>query len=294
MAAHARPVGNLRELRTLLAERFPDARPLVERDAARVSPSVPTGVAALDRALPGGGFPRGKLTAWAPDGSAGPLLRSACHAARAAGKRAAWVDGTDARTDAWAVRAGEAPVLAPLLVASDDRTDALRRVQALPRSEAFALVVLVSAPGEAPQRTETVRLTRAARDGGAALVVCTEHGSMAAVRVESRLLAHGMRWRPGPFGPAMPVAVHARVRVRALGWHARADVELAVAGYDVRDALEPGRDRRGDGPPRGPRRPAALPVTHSSDSGASVGGEHWMARLTPSRDALGGADANSR
>jgi hypothetical protein len=43
------------------------------------------------------------------------------------------------------------------------------------------------------------------------------------------------------------VAVRAEVRVRALGWNARAELTLAVAGFDVRDALEPGPDRRGAG-----------------------------------------------
>ena len=258
MPAHAGLVRDARALRALLAEQYPEARPLAERDAAATAPPVRTGHAALDAAFPGGGLPRGKLTAWAPGGGATGVLRAACRAVLAAGERAAWVDGTGARSAAWTgtwspypealAFAGPARADAPLplLVESDDRTDALRCAEHLLRAAAFALVVLEPAEGGgAPQGTETVRLTRAARDGGSALVVLTERGSMAALRVASRLDARGVRWRHGPFGPAAPVAVRARVQARALGWHARAEVVLAVAGYDLRDALEPGRDRRG-------------------------------------------------
>jgi hypothetical protein len=266
--AHAGFARDVRALKQLLAERYPDARPLVERDAARVAPPVATGLPALDAALPGGGLPRGKLTAWAPEGGAAAVLRSACRAVLAGGERAAWVDATDTRTAAWTgvwspypeygalAGAADPDAPMPLLVRSDDRTDALRCAACLLTAGAFALVVLEPAPGGEPQGTETVRLTRAARDGGAALVVLTDRGSMAALRVASRLVLHGVRWRHGPFGPAAPVAVRAEVRVRALGWHARAEVPLAVAGYDVRDALEPGRDRRGTDR-RGGARPGA-------------------------------------
>jgi hypothetical protein len=257
MPAHAGLVRDVRALRALLAEQYPDARPLSERDAAATAPPVRTGFEALDAALPGGGLPRGKLTAWAPAGGATGVLRSACRAVLAAGERAAWVDATGTRSAAWTASWRAAPELTPLagppdlaaprplLVESDDRTDALRCAEHLLRAGAFALVVLEPPAGGAPEGTETVRLTRAARDGGSALVVLTERGSMAALRVTSRLDARGVRWRHGPFGPAAPVLVRAEVRARALGWHGRATVALAVAGYDLRDALEPGRDRRG-------------------------------------------------
>ncbi len=255
---------DLRSLHALLGERYPDARPLAERDAARVAAPVSTGLPALDAALPGGGLPRGKLTAWAPEGGATAVLRSACRAVLAAGERAAWVDAGDTRTAAWtgvwspypehrvdyrtaagAPAGAGTPEPMRLLVQSDDRLDALRCAECLLKAGAFALVVLEPPPGGEPQGTETVRLTRAARDGGAALVVLTERASMAALKVASRLDARGVRWRHGPFGPAAPVAVRVDVRVRALGWQARVAVPLAVAGRDVRDALEPGRDRRG-------------------------------------------------
>lgn len=244
-------VAALREVRQLLAERFPDARPLVERDAARIAAPVATGVSMLDDALPHGGLPRGKLTAWMPAAGAAAVLRSACRAVLAQGERAAWIDGSRTFTFGWAahgsaVSAGDAAQ--PLIVLPRDRLDALRCTELLLRSGAFALVVLDLPPGSEAIGTETVRLTRAAREGGAAFVALTERAAMAAVRVASRLTAHGVRWRHGPFGPAAAVEVRTEVRVRALGWNARAVVQLPVATYDVRDALDPHvPDRRGGG-----------------------------------------------
>jgi recombination protein RecA len=241
----AAPLRALADVRRLLAEQFPDARPLVERDAAGTARPVATRIPALDAALPHGGLPRGKLTAWAPAGGAAAVLRSACRGVVAAGERAAWVDASETLTYGW-VRPGAADDTLPLLVRPADRLNALRCAELVLRSGAFALVVLEPPPGGEPVGTETVRLTRATREGGAALVVLTERGAMAALRVTSRLVLHGVRWRRGPFGPAAPVDVRAEVRVRALGWHARAEVTLAVAGYDVRDALDPhAPDRRG-------------------------------------------------
>lgn len=136
---------------------------------------------------------------------------------------------------------------------------ALRCAEALLASGAFALVVL---DGAEAVGTETVRLVRAVREGGGAFVALTERGSMAALRITSRLDPHGVRWRPGPFGdPAELVEVRAEVRVRALGWNARAELRFPVMRYDLRDALEPGPDRRGAGSPAPPvgRAPPGRP-----------------------------------
>lgn len=241
----AAPLRAVQDVRRLLAEQFPDARPLVERDAGALARPVSTNIPALDRALPGGGLPRGKLTAWAPAAGAATVLRSACRAVLAGGERAAWVDGTETVSYGWADLPGG---VLPLLVQPSDRMNALRCAELILRSGAFALVVLETAPGGEPLGTETVRLTRATRDGGAALVVLTERGSMAALRVTSRLLPSAVRWQRGPFGLAAPVEARAEVRARALGWSARAEVAFAVAAYDVRDALDHRpADRRGAG-----------------------------------------------
>lgn len=274
----------LRALRQLLADRFPDARPLVERDAHRVARSVATGLEGLDGALPHGGFPRGKLTVWVPTGGAAAVLRAACRSTIAGGERAAWVDASRTVTFGWGEKSAqhhstmapptrrmrEMPTEAghewsdgtPLVIHATDRMAALRCAEALLASGAFALVVL---DGAEAMGTETVRLARAVREGGGAFVALTERGSMAAVRITSRLDPHGVRWRSGPFGdPAELVEVRAEVRVRALGWNARADLRFPVARYDLRDALEPGApDRRGAGSPAPPvRRPPPGRPTH--------------------------------
>lgn len=256
------PVRSLPQLRQFLADRFPDARPLVERDAERVARPVATGIRLLDAVLPGGGFPRGKLSVWTPDGGAAAVLRAASRAVIAAGERAAWVDASRTLTFGWVAR--ETPGTSttdaspePLLVHPPDRMQALRATELLLRSGAFALVVL---DGAEPIGTETVRLARAARDGGGAFVALTTHTSMAALRVASRLIAGSVRWRRGPFGdPALPECVRADVRVRALGWNARAEIQFPVAPYDLRSAVDPGVDRRGaDRPPS--RLPSGEPA----------------------------------
>ncbi len=227
-------------LRQLIADRFPNAKPLAERDANRLAHAVATGLTSLDRALPHGGFPRGKLTVWAPAGGAAAVLRSACRGVTAAGERAAWVDASGTLTFGWTDGA-------PLVVHAADRTSALRCAEVLLKSGAFAMVVL---DGAEPVGTETVRLVGAVRDGGGAFVVLTERGSMAALRIASSFKPDSVRWRPGPFGdPAAPVDVQAEVRVRALGWNSRAKVLFRVMRYDLRDALVPGAaDRRGGEP----------------------------------------------
>lgn len=224
-------------LRQLLADRFPNAKPLGERDANRLAQAVGTGFTSLDLALPHGGFPRGKLTVWAPAGGATAVLRSACRGVIANGERAAWVDASGTLTFGWTDQA-------PLVVHAGNRTSALRCAEVLLRVGAFALVVL---DGAEPLGTETVRLAGAVRDGGGAFVVLTERGTMAALRIASSFTPDSVRWRAGPFdGPAAPIDVQAEVRVRALGWNARAKVLFRVKSYDLRDALEPGAaDRRG-------------------------------------------------
>lgn len=265
----------LRALRQLLADRFPEARPLVERDALRLVRPVATGVATLDGVFPHGGLPRGSMTVWAPDGGASAVLRAACRAVAGGGERAAWVDASGTLTYGWARTPWERrsrPALptgrpaaseprarrlggatgsdweegTPLVVQSADRLSALRSAELLLRSGAFALVVL---DGAEPEGSETVRLVRAVRAGGGAFVALTERTNMATLRVTSRLNVHGVRWRHGPFGdPAAPVDVRVAVRARSLGWNAQAEVVLPVAAYDLRCALEPGlADRRGGG-----------------------------------------------
>ncbi len=234
---------HLRDLQRQIAERFPNAVPLAERRAHGVATEVSTGIDALDRALPSGGLPRGKVTVWAPGGGAAAVLRATCRAVIARGERAAWVDASRSTSFGWTSES------TPLIVSAPDRRGAFRAAEVLLASGAFGFVVLDTVAGEHPIGTETVRLSRAARDGGGAFVALTPVPSLATLRLSSRLMIRGagMRWRRDPFGaPAMPVAVRAHVRAQAMGWNASADLTLEIAPYDLRCAVEPGLDRRGE------------------------------------------------
>jgi hypothetical protein len=224
----------LQELRQALERGFPDAVPL----GRGLAPVVATGLGALDGLLPGGGLARGRLTAWRPGGGTTAVLRSACEAAVARGERSAWVDGSGLQSaDAW--RPG------PLLVRPADERAALAGAEELLRSGGFALVVVQGAGREAGR--EAVRLSRAARAGGAALVVVTAEPAVAHLRVKSRLVPEAVRWRYDPFGEPIEV-VSARLEVEAatLGWSGRTSLDLPVRMHGVRLAPEPRLvDRRG-------------------------------------------------
>lgn len=256
-------------LRQLLTDRFPDAAPLAELDARRLAQPVGTGLSELDRIFPGGGLPRGRLTAWLSHGGATAVLRAACHAAGAAGERTAWIDAARTAGPGWdggplvirpegeLGRGGRASHPRQGLHVAPGRSrrhtrpgDQLRRLNALRsaevvlRSGGFALVVLA---GTRPEGTEAVRLVRAAREGGSALVVLTPGASLASLRVTSRLLPHGYRWARGPFAnPAAPLEATVQLLVRTLGWSRQAEVVLPVTPHELRLSLDPSLpDRRG-------------------------------------------------
>lgn len=224
-------------LRQLLHQRFPNAAPLTQRLAT----PVPTGLSPLDRILPGGGLPRGKLTAWTPNGGATAVLLAACQMAVATGERAAWLDTSGTVGPDW-----ERWKDGPLLIRPTEpiRRNALRCAEVLLRSGGIAVVVLSGAEPTAPER---VRLTRAAREGGGVFVILTDNPSLATLRVASRILPDSYRWERGPFdNPAAPVEATVEVRARTLGWNANARVVLPVSRYELRLSLDPElADRRG-------------------------------------------------
>lgn len=223
----------LSALRELLERRFPDAVPVTHRTAG----GVPTGVSALDRALPGGGLPRGRLVAWAPGGGATAVLRASCREALGRGERAAWVDGAGVVTGCgWR---GEAALFRP-----PGGREALECAEELARTGGFALVVL---SGEGAGDPERVRLAHAAREGGGVLVVLDPGGFMASVRLATRIRPEGYRWRLDPFGePAEVESVTVRARMAALGWSRETEFSLPVADHELRLSLEPALgDRRG-------------------------------------------------
>ena len=224
-------------LRALIHQRFPDATPLTA--GAQTEQCVATGIGALDRILPNGGLPRGRLSVWQPRGGATAILRAACYAAVAEGERAAWIDGDNTVAGAfWHI--GESDGL--FLVRPKSRLHALRAAEELLRSGGFSLLVLA---GCDPQGTETVRLTRTAREGGTALVAVGEATSMASLRLTSRVLRY--RWRHTPFGePAEALDATVRVHARTAGHNAHAEFPLPVMNHELRLSLESElADRRG-------------------------------------------------
>jgi len=171
-----------------------------------------------------------------PQGGAMAILRASCQALLIAGERAAWIDSEHTVGPFWQE--------GPLLVRPVGRVNALRWGEGLLRCGGFALVVLA---GVEPRGTETVRLSRAAHEGGGAFVVLTTSAVMAALRVTSRVLPQSYEWHRGPFAdPAAARAATVDVRVRAPGWNESAHVVLPVTPYDLRLSLDPGLvDRRG-------------------------------------------------
>jgi hypothetical protein len=220
-------------LRALIQQRFPDATPLT--GGAQTTEHVATGMTELDKVLPNGGLPRGRLSVWAPQGGATAILRASCHSVVAKGERSAWIDGDNTVAGAfW----GDGPYL----VRPKSRLHALRAGEELLRSGGFSLLVIA---GAEPQGTEMVRLTRAAREGGTALVALGTSASMASLRLTSRLLRY--RWRRTPFGdPAEAQDATVRVSARAVGWSAHTDFPIPVMHHELRLSLESAlADRRG-------------------------------------------------
>jgi len=220
-------------LRSLLEQRFPDATPVTHLTAEPVA----TGIAQLDGILPSGGLPRGRLSVWLPQGGATGILRSACVTVASTGERAAWIDGLGTIS-------GEFWEEGPVLVRPASRRNSLRAAEELLRCGGFSLIVL---SGSEPAGTEMVRLSRAAREGGAAFVALTSHTSMASIRLVSRIMPHSYVWRRSPFGdPAEACSASVKVRAQSLGWNKHAEFRIPVVPHDLRNALEPGLpDRRG-------------------------------------------------
>ncbi len=92
-----------------------------------------------------------------------------------------------------------------------------------------------------------VRLSRAAREGGAAFVALTTHTSMASVRLVSRIMPDSYIWKRTPFGdPAEAASARIKVSVQSLGWNRHTEIAMPVIPFEMRSALDPGLpDRRG-------------------------------------------------
>jgi hypothetical protein len=231
------------DLREALSRRFPDALPL----AVRTVQAVATGIVHLDRLLPNGGLPRGRLTVWSPGGAATAVLRSACRSVVLGGERSAWVDGAG-------LVVGDFWPAGPLLLRPAGVPEALECAEELARSGGFGLVVLSA---DAGLDRVVVRLERAVRAGGGAFVALGREASVAQLRVHSRLVEESWSWQRDPFGePVEAEAVVVQVEAWSLGWRGRTEFRLPVLGHRSRAAPETrlvdrrGADRGRAGDPR--------------------------------------------
>ncbi len=155
------------------------------------TPGLPTGIAALDAALPNSGLPRGRLTelVGAPGGGKTTVVRQMVERAVTAGWWVAYIDA--ARTLAprdWAqvgahTTADGEPGL--WVVRPHDPARGSWCADVLLRSGAFALVVLDGAP--LLNRNVAVRLTRLAREADAALLVLSDESKASELAGSLRL-----------------------------------------------------------------------------------------------------------
>ena len=171
------------------------------------TPALPTGVAALDAVLVGGGLPRGRLTEIVgPTGSGKTTLtRAIVESTVAAHGWVAYVDAQrtlDARD--W-VHLGDTEGV--WIIRPRDAGRAAWCADILLRSGAFALVVLDGAP--MLTKSAAVRLTRLARESNAAFVVLGDRVGAAsqlggAVRLLVERTTPGKRRHPPPPTPHSP------------------------------------------------------------------------------------------
>ncbi len=227
------PAASVVAIQAVLSQRFPDA--VSNRGWTRGT--VSTGITALDAALPDGGFQRGRMAVWSPAPGVAALLRTTALRTVAGGERAVWIDATHTIFGAcWCE--------GPLLIRPDGPVAGLRAVEELARSGGFGLVVL---DGVDPDTTAMVRVSRAAHEGGAAVVLLTRTTALASLRLASRPLPGEYVWRRSLLGePAAVTAVKLLVEARASGWFASTELTIPVWHDDLRLALETRYpDRRG-------------------------------------------------
>ena len=139
------------------------------------TPGLPTGFAALDRALPGGGIPHGRITELlAPPGLGKTTIAHSLVAATIrGGGGVAWIDATRTLDPLSATGTFASVDLESLWVVRPvDSARASWCADLLLRSGAFALVVLDGAP--VLPRVVAVRLAQLARESDAALLLLGE------------------------------------------------------------------------------------------------------------------------
>lgn len=226
------------DLRSILNKHYPNATPVPRREGDVVS----SGIVMLDQILPHRGFPKGRLSVWAPLGGATAVLRAAAYAQFSCGGRVIWIDAARSISgDSWSVLD---QINGPLLIRPNTRVEALRAADVLLRSGAFSLVVLTGAD---PDSTENVKLARATHEGMSAFVAVASNTAMAGVKVASYIKPDFYNWKRGPSGePALVESVRIRINVESLGWSRKGNITLPLMSQEPRigiDHMVP--DRRG-------------------------------------------------
>lgn len=138
------------------------------------TPGLPTGIAALDARLPGGGLPRGRLTELLAPAGLGKtsLARTLAATTLTAGHSVAWVDATRTLDPRDWVDVDAAGRDALWVVRPAEPARAAWCADLLLRTGSFALVVLDGAP--LLPRPVAVRLAQLARDADATLLLLGE------------------------------------------------------------------------------------------------------------------------
>jgi len=250
----------------------------------------------LDAGLTGGGLPRGRLTEVVGERGSGKatLLRRLVEQTLSEAGWVAYIDAT--RTLAprdWAHLGDEEGLW---MIRPRDPSRATWCADVLLRCGAFALVVIDSAPMIA--RGVAVRLTRLARESGAALVVAGEEGGGSllggAVRLRVRREADGGTRRGGGLAPRRhppPATCERRMTIVVEkgggggGTHRTVEVSCAI-GVARRLCTHPevpdrrGVARRPTGRPGSERRaaPVAIPSRGPTEPNDSARGGRVLAR----------------
>jgi recombination protein RecA len=237
------------------------------------TPALPTGVAALDAVLVGGGLPRGRLTEIVgPTGSGKTTLTRAIVESTVAAH--GWVAYVDAQRTLdprdWA-HLGDAEGV--WMIRPHDATRAAWCADILLRSGAFTLVVLDGAP--TLTKSAAVRLTRLARDANCALMLLGDRaGGASQLGGAVRMVAE--RKRRGPEGSRSGGTHVIGVRIEKGGILKTVEVSCAIAVARRLCAHPEVPDRRGvargpaGGLRHGRRGRAASPPPHRPDRGEPI------------------------
>lgn len=266
-----RPVLRLlgREAAAELAGRVGTARELERHREGRKHPPFPTGLAPLDELLDGG-LARGRLVELVgrPGGGRFAAVLTTLATATAGGEAAALVDlGGHLDPESLAVAGAEASRL--LWVRPRHVRQALAAAETL-LDGGFPLVVVdlgtPPVPGGRGREAGWVRLARAARGHGAALLVSSPYrvsGTAAHTVLQARLGRSGYAPRPAATSPPLLAGLESRVRLekgRGRVGGEEVEVRLTLPGARPPDAELPAA-----GDPGGVERGARDPSVPASD-----------------------------